>query len=69
MKGKSGFERLFGWTRVRPKAGIVDATDVGTAFGMELSIEDARRRADSATPDQGQRDQPAGTPAAPRKPG
>jgi len=49
MDGKQGLGRLWRWARARPAAdGAIDAADVGTAFGMELSIEAERREADEA---------------------
>jgi hypothetical protein len=41
MDGKRGLQRLFRWPRLRPEPGAVDAADVGTAYGMELSIDEA----------------------------
>jgi len=51
MDGKQGLGRLWRWARARADATPVpDAADVGTAFGMELSIEAERRAADDAPP-------------------
>jgi hypothetical protein len=41
MDGKRGLQRLFRWPRLRPEPGAVDAADVGTTYGMELSIDEA----------------------------
>jgi hypothetical protein len=41
MDGRKGLQRLFRWPRQRPEPGAVDPADVGTAFGMELSMEEA----------------------------
>lgn len=41
MDRKRGLQRLFRWPRLRPEPGAVDAADVGTAYGMELSIDEA----------------------------
>lgn len=50
MDGKQGLGRLWRWARARPAADVApDAADVGTAFGMELSIEAEKREA-SDTP-------------------
>jgi hypothetical protein len=43
MDGKLGLDRLWRWARTRPEADTVDAADMGTAFGMELSIFEAER--------------------------
>jgi hypothetical protein len=49
MDGKLRLDRLWRWSRVRPDADAVpDAADVGTAFGMELSIEAEQRKASEA---------------------
>jgi hypothetical protein len=45
MDGRPRIEHLFRWTRARPEPEAIDAADVGTAFGMELSIDEARQRA------------------------
>ena len=46
MDGKQGLGRLWRWIRARPDAeAALDAADVGTAFGMELSIEAEQREA------------------------
>ena len=46
MNGKQGLGRLWRWIRARPDAhAALDAADVGTAFGMELSIEAEQREA------------------------
>lgn len=46
MDNKQGLGRLWRWARARPAADVVpDAADVGTAFGMELSIEAEKREA------------------------
>ncbi len=41
MDGKKGLHRLFRWPRLRPEPAAIDAADVGTAYGMELSIDEA----------------------------
>jgi len=69
MRGKLGIERLFGWTRTRPEAEPVDPADVGTAFGMELSIENRRKTDDDTNSSSVAPAQPAGKPAALRKSG
>ena len=44
--GKQGLGRLWRWARSRLATDAMpDAADVGTAFGMELSIEAAQREA------------------------
>ena len=49
MDGKLRLDRLWRWARVRPDADAApDAADVGTAFGMELSIEAEQREASEA---------------------
>jgi hypothetical protein len=55
MDAKLGLERLFRWAFARPAPRTVDAAEVGTAFGMELSIDaarqsDAARKADTPDP-------------------
>jgi len=46
MDSKQGLGRLWRWARARPAADVApDAADVGTAFGMELSIEAEKREA------------------------
>ena len=42
MDGKRSIGRFFGWARPRPAPDELDAADVGTAFGMELSLEPAK---------------------------
>ncbi len=47
--GKHGLGRLWRWARARLAADAMpDAADVGTAFGMELSIEAEQREAGEA---------------------
>jgi hypothetical protein len=48
MDGKSGWERLFRWARPRAHPQVVDAADVGTAYGMELTIDASQRAEDQA---------------------
>jgi hypothetical protein len=67
MAGKSGIERLFRWTRTRPESDAIDAAEVGTAFGMELSIEDARQRDKDAAATSDEAGEQVAKPAAPRK--
>jgi hypothetical protein len=69
MRGKLGIERLFGWARARPEAEPVDPADVGTAFGMELSIENRRKLDDDGNSSSVAPTLPTGTPAASRKSG
>jgi hypothetical protein len=38
MDSKRGIGRFFGWTRPQHAPEEPDAADVGTAFGMELSL-------------------------------
>jgi hypothetical protein len=45
MVGRLRIKHLFRWTRARPEPEAIDAADLGTAFGMELSIDEARQRA------------------------
>jgi len=46
MDGKLGLDRLWRWARTRSDADVaLDAADVGTAFGIELSIEAEQREA------------------------
>ena len=59
MDSKRGFGRFFGWSRPQPASDELDAADVGTAFGMELSLE-----ADEPKPDT-QDSRPAALPAVP----
>jgi hypothetical protein len=68
MGGKLGIERLFGWTRSRREADPVDAADVGTAYGMELSIENVRKTDDGATPSSVAPSPPPATQVVRRKP-
>ncbi len=52
MDSKQGLGRLWRWVRARPDAdAALDAADVGTAFGMELSIEAEQRAARDAQAD------------------
>jgi hypothetical protein len=52
MDGKRALQRLFRWPRRRPEPGAIDAADVGTAYGMELSLDETRGNAAAApTPD------------------
>lgn len=51
MDGKRGLQRLFRWPRMPVEPGAVDAADVGTAYGMELSIDEANGNAAGAKPD------------------
>lgn len=39
MDGKLGWGRLFAWGRSRAQPQEPDAADVGTAFGMEISLQ------------------------------
>ena len=39
MDSKRSFGRFFGWSRSQPADDEPDAADVGTAFGMELSLQ------------------------------
>ncbi|MBN8491841.1 MAG: hypothetical protein J0M00_10515 [Burkholderiales bacterium] len=39
MDGKRSIGRFFGWARPQPAPDELDAADVGTAFGLELSLE------------------------------
>jgi hypothetical protein len=48
MDSKLKFSRLWRWVQTRPDANVPDAADVGTAFGMELSIEAEQREANQA---------------------
>jgi len=48
MDGKLGLERLFRWTRMRAEPQAVDAADMGTAYGMELTIDACQQAADEA---------------------
>ena len=48
MDGNRRFERFFRWARPRHDPREVDAADMGTAFGMELTL-DASQRAASDT--------------------
>lgn len=41
MAGMLGLERLFAWARSRSAPRRVDPADVGTAYGMELSLDSA----------------------------
>jgi hypothetical protein len=59
MDGKRGLQRLFRWPRVPAEPGAVDAADMGTAYGMELSIDEANGNSATAEPD---------TPRTPAKP-
>jgi hypothetical protein len=68
MTGKSGIERVIDGTRARPQDDVVDPADVGTAYGMELSIEDARQTAENAVPAGEKPVDPANTPPVARKP-
>lgn len=54
MDGKRGLQRLFRWARTRPEPGAIDAADVGTAFGMELSIDEASSNDAASKPDRPQ---------------
>jgi hypothetical protein len=49
MDGKKGLRRLFLWPRPRPEPKAVDPADVGTAFGMELVIEEANGNSEAAS--------------------
>jgi hypothetical protein len=68
MTGKAGIERQFDRTQARPQDDVVDPADMGTAYGMELSIEDARKSAENAMPTGEKHVDPAKTPAAAPKP-
>jgi hypothetical protein len=48
MDSKLGLERLFRWARPRSASEVIDAADVGTAYGMELSIDASQQAADDA---------------------
>lgn len=45
MDGKLGLGRFWRWAQGQRQTAAPDAADVGTAFGMELSIEAERREA------------------------
>jgi hypothetical protein len=45
MDAKLRLERLFRWAFARPAPHTIDAAEVGTAYGMELSIDAARQSA------------------------
>jgi len=47
MDAKLRLERLFRWAFARAAPRSIDAAEVGTAYGMELSI-DAARQSDAA---------------------
>ena len=65
MDGKQRLGRLWRWARSRPAADVApDAADVGTAYGMELSIEAERRDAGEAPAAKPAEDAPTATPAA-----
>lgn len=62
MDGNQGLGRLWRWARARPAADVaLDAADVGTAFGMELSIEAEQREAAEAQAAKPAEDAPAAT--------
>ncbi len=44
MDGKLGIGRLWRWAQERFEADTVEAADMGTAFGMELSIFETEQR-------------------------
>ena len=48
MHKKLALERILRRTRSRPKPDPVDAADVGTADGLELSIDASQRTVDEA---------------------
>ncbi len=50
MDGKRGLHRLFRWGRVCPQPSVIDAADVGTAFGLDLAIDEASGNALSSNP-------------------
>lgn len=60
MAGKLGLERLFRWIGLRSAPQSVDAADVGTAYGMELSFDSTEEQCGSKSSAQA-----AGKPAAP----
>ena len=62
MGGKTGLQRLFRWARQRPESSDIDAADVGTAFGLELSIDEAEGNAHWSRPKTAQADGPAPEP-------
>jgi hypothetical protein len=49
MEAKKGLQRLFRWPGPRPEPDAVDPADMGTAFGMELSIDEATGRNDAVS--------------------
>lgn len=51
MDGKRSIGRFFGWARPQPAPDELDAADVGTAFGMELSLEPEKLPAPTPTGD------------------
>jgi len=67
MDGKLGLRRLWRWAQAQRQTDAPDAADVGTAFGMELSIEAERREEASRAP-QAIAECPENPPAAVRPP-
>jgi hypothetical protein len=62
MDGKLGWSRLFAWGRARAQPQEPDAADVGTAFGMEISLQfEPTQAAEDADEDEHSR---RGAPAA-----
>jgi len=67
MDGKrGGLQRLFRWARQRPQSSDIDAAYVGTAFGLELAIDEANGSAHLSKPKTPQEDGPAPESARPK---
>lgn len=45
---KRGLQRFFRWARPRDGAQAIDAADMGTAYGMELSLDASQEAEDEA---------------------
>lgn len=50
MEAKKGLQKLFRWPGPRPEPDAVDPADMGTAFGMELSIDEAAGKNAAVSP-------------------
>jgi len=51
MANKNGLDRVLGWLWQRGASHEIDAADVGTAFGMELSLYPDEASTDAADPE------------------